>query len=498
MVGILGAAVVSYIRGPLAASVRVTRHNAAETSLSMGMQLAAVASATRQANNGDCDGDGYIEPIPYRSAGAAPHPTGGGLIPLTIGAAKADPWQRDFGYCTFDHGPTVDDAACGGAGQARQRGANSGILPALALVSAGPNGEFETVCNDYADANLDNIPDAPLVATPLGSDDIAYSWTYAEAAGASDGLWKLEAGDPSTAEIDRNLSVKDGGGVEQFSFDAATGALALGAGGSGAFPTVKADFLDALTAPAIEVLAPINATAPLAMNGTDIIDASGLIVHGEQDPQIATVEDGKFCTGNASGSVTCQSAAPSGAIGTVEDGKWCKGNTGGIITCQENPPSGGGGGGGGSTKITLSGLNTANWTPTAGIERFTLTLRKVSLNSLGGFRFLIGCSTVSAGGYNGVMKTFAASITGANISGGAPMFGNLAAADTVSGEITFALADAPANVWVMTGQIGYENAATTQTVNADLALACPLDRIRLVTQSPPAMVFDNGVATLRW
>jgi hypothetical protein len=173
----LGTFVVSYIRGPLASSVRIQRHNEAETRLSMGMQLAAVASATRQANNGDCDGDGYIEPIPYRAAGAAPYPTGGGLIPLTIGAAKADPWQRDIGYCTFDHGPTVDDAACGGPTQARQMGANTSTLPALALVSAGPDGVFQTVCNDFADANLDGLPDAPLVDTPTTSDDIAYAWT---------------------------------------------------------------------------------------------------------------------------------------------------------------------------------------------------------------------------------------------------------------------------------------------------------------------------------
>ena len=59
----LGTFVVSYIRGPLASSVRIQRHNEAETRLSMGMQLAAVASATRQANNGDCDGDGSVAKI---------------------------------------------------------------------------------------------------------------------------------------------------------------------------------------------------------------------------------------------------------------------------------------------------------------------------------------------------------------------------------------------------------------------------------------------------
>ena len=193
-------------------------------------------------------------------------------------------------------------------------GANSSILPALSLLSAGPDGVFQTVCNDYADTDLDSIPDSPLVATPLGSDDIAYSWTYAEAAGASDGLWKLETGDPTTAETDRNLSVKDSGGAETFSFNAATGALALGAGGSGAFPTVKADYLDALTAPALEILAPINATESYAVNGIEIIDETGQIVHGEQDPEVGTVTNGKWCKGGASGVLTCEEEPPAAAL----------------------------------------------------------------------------------------------------------------------------------------------------------------------------------------
>lgn len=317
MVGTLAAGVSTFIKGPLATSVRVTRQNNAETQLSMAMRLAAVASATQQPSNGDCDGDGYIEPIPYRSAGAAPHPAGGGLIPLTIGAAKSDPWQRDFGYCVFDHGPTVDHASCGGPSQPRSKGANSGVFPALAMISAGPDGVFQTTCNDWADTDLNGLPDVPPIDTPPPSDDIVFSWTYAEASGAADGLWKLEAGDASTAEIESNLSVKDGGGIEQMSFDAATASLAIGAGGSGSFPTVKADYLDTLTAPALEVLAPINATESVSMNGTEIIDETGLIVHGEQDPQTGTVINGKWCRGGASGVLTCEEDTPSGTLNCV-------------------------------------------------------------------------------------------------------------------------------------------------------------------------------------
>ena len=49
MIGVIGAVTVSFIRGPLATSVKVTRQNAAEIQLSMGMRLVAVASATQQA-----------------------------------------------------------------------------------------------------------------------------------------------------------------------------------------------------------------------------------------------------------------------------------------------------------------------------------------------------------------------------------------------------------------------------------------------------------------
>lgn len=469
MVGILGTFVVSYIRGPLASSVRIQRHNEAETRLSMGMQLAAVASATRQANNGDCDGDGYIEPIPYRAAGAAPYPTGGGLIPLTIGAAKADPWQRDIGYCTFDHGPTVDDAACGGPTQARQMGANANTLPALALVSAGPDGVFQTVCNDFADANLDGLPDAPLVDTPTTSDDIAYAWTYAEAAGGADGLWQIEAGDASTAEIDRNLSVKDGGGVEQFSFDAQTASLALGAGGSGSFPTIKTDYFDALTMPAIEVLAPINATEPLSMNGTEIIDASGLIVYGEQDPTITDIQQDKWCKGAAGGIVECNANLPAPAVGQT------------IYR---------------AAREDLLGKNEVDFVPASGVER--LSIHVVGMSTASGTSPVVQLScggSVRTTGYLGTAALLTvSSVSDTNLSNGFQIRSG-PAARVVHGSVSLALVDPATNSWAASGTFGASDTSVQYFVAGSVALPCPVDGVRLSGNGGP---FDAGYALATW
>jgi len=460
---------MSYVRGPLATSVKVTRQNSAETSLSMAMRLAAMAAATQQASNGDCDGDGYIEPIPYRSAGAAPHPTGGGLVPLTIGAAKSDPWRRDFGYCVFDHGPKVDDATCGGPAQLRQKGANTGAFPALAMISAGPDGVFQTACLDWADTDLNGIPDLPPINTPAGSDDIVFSWTYLEAAGAAGGLWKLEAGDASTAEIDRNLSVKDGGGIERMAFDIAAKALSVGAGGSGSFPTVKADYLNALTAPAIEVLAPINATASYSVNGTEIIDDTGLIVSGEQDPE----------------------------VGTVESGKWCSGGLGGVLTCEQEPPALGLGGAiYSSAREELSGRNYVDFAIPEGAERITVHILAMSETAGNLPAFQLGDSGgVEIIGYAGTASSLRSSaVTDTTLSNGFQVrTGN--AARVVHGSITFALVDPDTNAYSASGQFGSSDASYQFFVAGSKSLSAPLESVRLTAGGA---VFDSGYALATW
>lgn len=385
MVGVLGAAVMSFMRGPLAASVTITRTTTAEQHLQMAVRLAAMTSAT-QPSGGDCDGDGFIEPLPHVDAGAFPHPAGGGLVPSNMGASRRDPWGRDYGYCAFDHGSVTNAAGCGGVGQARQVGGNSPSWEVIAVMSAGKDGIFQTSCNDWTDSNADLVPDTALVLKPAGSDDILMTWTYAEATAGAGGLWQLEQSDSTTAEIDRNLSVKDGGGVEQLSFDAASAALAIGAGGSGSFPTVRADYMDSLTNPRIEFLTDINATGAYAVNGVDVIDGGGQIVSGEQDPKIGTVEDGKWCRGGLSGVLDCDEDQPTAAnIGIVEDGRFCTGAAGGIVNCQSTGSSGGGGGS--VEEITLVSLNSCVNNMGANTNIYAAlgsTISGADLNPLGG------------------------------------------------------------------------------------------------------------------
>lgn len=254
--GVLGVTIQNYVMGPLKTATMVNKRNAADTELQLSLRMMAVAAAGNQANNGDCDSDGAVEPLPYTDAGVNPHPVGGGVLPTTIGGSKRDPWGSDYGYCVWDHGTLIDDAACGGPAQLRLPGTSSDQWDVIAIISAGPDKLFQTDCNAWADVNADSQPDTPLVNKPAGSDDMYYAWTYAEAANGSGSLWTLEQLDPDTAEINKNLSVKDGSNVEQLAFDATAKTLTLGTGGAGQFPTVRADYIGLMTAtnPSIELL----------------------------------------------------------------------------------------------------------------------------------------------------------------------------------------------------------------------------------------------------
>lgn len=117
LVGILGSGVMTFMKGPLATSVKITRINTAETQMALGAQVAVMAAANT-ASSGDCDSDGYVEPLEWRDAGASPKPTNGGLVPMSIGMSKKDPWGTEYGYCVWDNG-TYQDAGCGGAAVAR-------------------------------------------------------------------------------------------------------------------------------------------------------------------------------------------------------------------------------------------------------------------------------------------------------------------------------------------------------------------------------------------
>jgi hypothetical protein len=226
LVGVLGAGVMTFMKGPLATSIKLTRQNTAETQMSMAGQVAVMA-ATSQANSGDCDSDTFVEPLEWRDPAALPHPVNGGLIPMTIGVSKKDPWGTEYGYCVWDHGSVTNGGGtCGGVGQMRLAGTNANAYPVVALVSAGADKTFTTTCRDFAtaDANSDgdllDAGDFELVSKAASTDDdIIFTYTYEEATGASGGLWTLKSGDSGTATIAKDVEVTGGasfGGMGQF------------------------------------------------------------------------------------------------------------------------------------------------------------------------------------------------------------------------------------------------------------------------------------------
>ncbi|PPC86519.1 MAG: hypothetical protein CTY39_04880, partial [Hyphomicrobium sp.] len=210
LVGVVGASSMQIMRGPVRSMSEVTKRTVAENNMIASAKLALI-SATSGATGGDCDNDGFVEPTPFESAGGAASPLGGGFMPSSIGAALNDPWDTRYGYCVWDHGAVTT----GCTGQNYLAGENGATGYAIAIISAGPDRQFQTACSAYPTATA-------LNKTP-GTDDIVLGYTYGEASALSGGLWELKDGDADTAEIQRNLEVKDSGGNTTFALDADTG-----------------------------------------------------------------------------------------------------------------------------------------------------------------------------------------------------------------------------------------------------------------------------------
>lgn len=204
---------MTFMKGPLATSIKLTKINTAENQMAVGSQVAVMASAN-QNNNGDCDGDGFVEPFEWRAATTEPHPVNGGLIPLNLGINKKDPWGTEYGYCVWNHGPVT--APSGTCGNNMIAGVNSNAFPVVAIISAGPDKTFTTTCRDFgsADVNHNGVIDngeLPLVGkTAETDDDITTTYTYEEATGVSGGLWSLKASDPHIVVTPKGI---EAGGV---------------------------------------------------------------------------------------------------------------------------------------------------------------------------------------------------------------------------------------------------------------------------------------------
>ena len=178
MVGAVGYGFNTVLRGPISAMSETTRRTVAESTLVTASCLAIVGATTQQADSGDPDTDGMIEPIPYKDAGVSPHPTGGGYLPDELHIPSTiDPWNTQYGYCAWDHGTIT-------ASTGRLAGSADSNRYSIAIISAGRDKKFETSCVAYVDDSTQLIQLTP------GSDDIVLAYTYAEANNLGNGLWE--------------------------------------------------------------------------------------------------------------------------------------------------------------------------------------------------------------------------------------------------------------------------------------------------------------------
>ncbi|WP_334147933.1 hypothetical protein [Hyphomicrobium sp.] len=169
--GLIGVSTMTTMKGPTRGITHSNQVAAANNTLYTTARM--IAGAVQ--DEADCDSDGIVEPPPWRDAGGLSAPSGGGLVPTDLGATQRDPWGSDIGYCAWDHGRrtvTHDVATCGGAGANRLVGVDSKSEYVIAVISAGPDRTFQTTCHPWVDADDDGVPDAPLIVTPAGSDDI--------------------------------------------------------------------------------------------------------------------------------------------------------------------------------------------------------------------------------------------------------------------------------------------------------------------------------------
>ncbi len=209
VVGVIGAASMSIMRGPLTTMVEVNKKTQAESQMQLAGRMAIVQSA-EQASSGDCDSDGYIEPI-FPAAFGAPAPGGtlinGGALPNTIGASKTDPWGTEYGYCAWNAGSVDTGGGCAAGAPDLIAGSGTDLdtYPIITIVSAGADRTFSTNCRTFAAA-----AGGKLAVKAGGSDDIIMDFTYGEAQAFAGGLWKIQSGNPDVAEITKDLNVTGG------------------------------------------------------------------------------------------------------------------------------------------------------------------------------------------------------------------------------------------------------------------------------------------------
>ena len=314
MVGVLGASTMTIMKGPVKTMSEVTKRTITENNMIGATKLAIIVSASDPATQGDCDGDGTIEPV--EMAGAHPSMTGASTIPNAIGVSKQDSWGTEMAYCTWDYGSVINGGGC--AGDNRKTGGSSADQLILAVISAGPDKTFQSSCIDYVNSTT------PVVSKPGGSDDLVLGYTESDAIAMSGGLWNLKSGSPDTAEISKKLEVSDGAAA-QLQFDATTKTLQIGdgTGGSGLFPLIRTDAIDDYnqSGAAIDINSPIDVTGNIdsdsTITGAALVGAgSGITNLNASNLASGTLPDARL-TGNYSGLGTVSATTFSGGGGSL-------------------------------------------------------------------------------------------------------------------------------------------------------------------------------------
>ncbi|HEX3885406.1 MAG TPA: hypothetical protein VHW66_22320 [Stellaceae bacterium] len=211
----LSTVLYSTISGPMSSMVRVTNKTQAKSQMQSVASIIIMDAINNLPNNGDCASAGFVVPRSWRTGSVIP--SGGGLIPSTIGAPLTDPWGTDYGYCVWEVGVASLAAGCdiingsdqsctgingsnscsGGTGSGynakRLLGSptpaagNASSQTVLAVISAGPDRHFQSSCSAYVNSSS-------TLVTGSG-DDIVLSFTYQQAATATSSLWALKPSD---------------------------------------------------------------------------------------------------------------------------------------------------------------------------------------------------------------------------------------------------------------------------------------------------------------
>lgn len=198
-IAVITVNVTSTLTGPLDTVSNLAQISNADTQVLLSARLVVAESVLNQANNGDIDNDGAVEP-PQFIVDATLGLTGGGRVPSDFGISKTDTWGTPIGYCVWDHGPTFT------AAENRLQGDLDSTSTVIAIISAGPDQQFQTSCLPYDGSAPEGVN------KPAGTDDIVTSLSYSEASeevgGQVSSLWELGVG-PSgaSAEIDKDILV---------------------------------------------------------------------------------------------------------------------------------------------------------------------------------------------------------------------------------------------------------------------------------------------------